>query len=273
MRRTATHHRKGSTRTARLRAQARALGIRLLLIAVAALVGYLAYIYGVRPYTSHWRALYGEEVYPEGYSIRGIDISHHQGRIDWDQLSRAEIGGEPVSFVFIKATEGLGHMDDCFNDNFYQAREYGLLRGAYHYFKPQQPAAAQADWYLRQAHLEEGDLPPVLDIEETGGLSKEALREAALIWLHRVEEAYGRPPIIYTGYKFKMDYLSTEPFDRYPYWIAHYYVKALAYKGKWKFWQHTDCGRLPGIGEKVDFNIYNGSMYDLRKLCLEHSRR
>ena len=170
--------------------------------------------------------------------------------------------------MFIKATEGKNFLDENFNDNFYQAREFGFLRGAYHYFKPNIPAEAQARYFLKQVHLEEGDLPPVLDIEETGGLSPEQLRKVALIWLNMVEKRYGVPPILYTNYKFKLDYLNTPEFKRYPYWIAHYYVRSLTYKGSWKFWQHTDCGRLPGIKEKVDLNIYNGSMYDLRRLCI-----
>ena len=57
-------------------------------------------------------------------------------------------------------------------------------------------------------------------------------------------------------------------FDQYPYWIAHYYVDSLEYQGPWKFWQHTDVGRLPGIKGNVDFNIYNGSYYDLRQMTI-----
>lgn len=246
-----------------------ALLIRLALVLGAGLLCYLVYIYLVAPYTSRWQALYGTEVYPEGYSIRGIDISHHQGTIDWQKLSRATIGDEPVGFAFIKATEGGDHLDENFNDNFYQAREYGIIRGAYHYYKPGVSPVKQADYFLKQAHLEEGDLPPVLDIEERGDLTVEELRRDALKWLRRVEKHYGVPPIIYTNYKFKVEYLNTRDFERYPYWIAHYYVKTLTYKGPWKFWQHTDCGRLDGIREKVDLNIYNGSMYDLKRLCLE----
>ena len=75
-------------------------------------------------------------------------------------------------------------------------------------------------------------------------------------------------PIIYTYYKFKMRYLSDPVFNQYPYWIAHYYVDKVEYKGEWKFWQHTDVGKLPGIKGNVDFNIYNGSYYDLRKLTI-----
>jgi lysozyme len=83
-----------------------------------------------------------------------------------------------------------------------------------------------------------------------------------------VEKKYNVSPILYTSYKFKVRYLSDAVFDKYPYWIAHYYVDSIEYKGSWKFWQHTDCGKLPGIQGYVDFDIYNGSMYDLRKLTI-----
>lgn len=256
-----------SSRTVQTRAKD--LLIRLSVLAIAAMGAYLVYIYIVSPYSRKWRALYGKENYPEGYSIRGIDISHHQGEIDWQKLASAKIKESQVSFVFIKATEGLSLLDENFNDNFYQAREYGFIRGAYHYFKPNVPASKQAAYYLKQVHLEPGDLPPVLDIEETGNLSKHELQQAALTWLRTVEKRYRVKPILYTGYKFKESYLNAPEFADYPYWIAHYYVPKLSYKGAWKFWQHTDCGRLPGIREKVDLNIYNGSMYDLHRLCLE----
>lgn len=252
-----------------VRLKAKALFIKLGMLAIAALTAYLTFIYVVAPYRGKWRALYGKENYPEGYSIRGIDISHHQGEIDWDKLSKAKIGDVQVSFVFIKATEGRSMLDENFNDNFWQAREYGFIRGAYHYFKPNVSATEQARYFLKQVHLEPGDLPPVLDIEETGSLSTEQLQKAALTWLKLVEKRYGVKPILYTGYKFKENYLNTKAFEDYPYWIAHYYVPKLSYKGKWRFWQHTDCGKLPGISEKVDLNIYNGSMYELRRLCLE----
>lgn len=232
-------------------------------------LAYIIYIYIVSPFTLRWKALYGMTEFPEGYSIRGIDISHHQGDINWDKLSQATMGKEPISFIFIKGTEGTSLLDENFNDNFYQAREHGFLRGVYHFFLPDKSAKEQAEFFLHQVHLEEGDLPPVLDIEIDGGLSDEQLREAALTWLKIVGDHYGVKPIIYANYKFKLRYLNTKEFEGYPYWIAHYYVLNLSYKGKWRFWQHTDCGRLEGISGKVDFNIYNGSMYDLRHLTID----
>lgn len=274
--RTVTHRaksvakRKKSNRTIKdLEVKLRLLLVRLALICGAALMVYFFYIYVVERYHSKWQALYGNEVYPDGYSIHGIDISHHQGDIDWEKLSNASVNSEPISFIFIKATEGKDYLDENFNDNFYQAREHGFLRGAYHYFKPNIQASEQAKYFLKQVHLEEGDLPPVLDIEETGSLSPEQLRKASLTWLKIVEKQYKVPPILYTNYKFKKDYLNTKEFDHYPYWIAHYYVRSLTYSGKWRFWQHTDCGKLEGIKTKVDLNIYNGSMYELRHLCIE----
>lgn len=267
-RRRTTRGRKGNS-AHELKLKLRIFLIRLLLIGGISLVCYLSYIYIVAPYTSKWQALYGNEVYPEGYSIHGIDISHHQGDIKWDKVANAQINNEPISFVFVKATEGQDHMDENFNDNFYQARENGFLRGAYHYFKPNISATRQAQFFLKQVHLEEGDLPPVLDIEERGSAPLEVFQQQALTWLKAVEDHYGVKPILYTNFKFKQDYLNTNAFERYPYWIAHYYVRSLKYTGTWKFWQHTDCGRIDGIKEKVDFNIYNGSMYELKQLCIE----
>ena len=119
-------------------------------------------------------------------------------------------------------------------------------------------------------HLEPGDLPPVLDIEnKPQNISTEEFQQNILTWLHIVEDKYHVKPIIYTYYKFKDLYLSDSRFDDYPYWIAHYYVDKMEYKGDWKFWQHTDAGRLPGINGYVDLNIYNGSFYDLQQLLIQ----
>lgn len=232
------------------------------------IIAFVLLSYFITPFTTRWRALYGDIVYPEGYSIHGIDVSHHQGKINWEKVADAEINKEPVAFVVIKATEGKSFLDENFNDNFFNARKYGLVRGAYHFFSPSVSGIEQAEHYLHQVHLDEGDMPPILDIEESGGLSPEQLRSEALKWLKEVEDCYGVPPIIYTGLKFKRKFLSTPEFDRYPFWIARYYVKEVDYEGPWRFWQHTDLGRIDGIKGPVDFDVYNGSMYDLRQLLL-----
>lgn len=237
--------------------------------AVIVLYVFLFYHFFVGPTGFRWRALYGDAEYPEGYEIHGIDISHYQGKIDWEQLKNAMIKGCPVRFVIIKSTEGSSRLDQNFRENFNQARDFGFIRGVYHFWSNKSTAREQAYYFLDQVHLTDGDLPPVLDIEhKPADKSVEDFQRDVLTWLHIVEDKYHVKPIIYTYYKFKEQYLSAPVFEDYPYWIAHYYVDKVQYKGKWKFWQHTDVGKLPGIKGYVDFNIYNGSYYELKQLCI-----
>lgn len=228
------------------------------------------YYFFVGPFGFRWRALYGDANYPGGYEIRGIDISHYQGDIDWDQLQNAMIEKCPIRFIVMKATEGSSKIDPSFKYNFKQALEYGYIRGAYHFWSNHSSARQQAYFFLNNVPLESGDLPPVLDVEhKPKDKSVEDFQQDILTWLHIVEDRYHVKPIIYTYYKFKKQYLDTPVFDDYPYWIAHYYVDKIEYQGEWKFWQHTDAGKLPGIKGYVDFNIYNGSFYDLKRLCID----
>lgn len=237
---------------------------------VSAAYIYFFYYFFISPFGFRFRALYGDISYPEGYEIHGIDISHHQGEIDWQTLKdEGMIDKFPVRFIMIKATEGATKIDENFIDNFYQSREYGFTRGAYHFYSVHSPAKAQAEFFIKNVKLESGDLPPVLDVEhKPKNQTDEEFKQSVQLWLNMVEFHYGVKPIIYTYYKFKMKYLNDSVFDAYPYWIAHYYVEKVEYKGAWKFWQHTDVGKLPGIKGNVDFNIYNGSFYDLRKMTI-----
>ena len=230
---------------------------------------WIFYYFFVSPTGFRWRALYGDARYPQGYEIHGIDISHYQGKIDWVELRNGMISGCPLRFIIIKSTEGDKRIDENFYENFQAARDYGFIRGAYHFWNDKSAPREQAYFFLSKVHLENGDLPPVLDIEhKSADRSVEDFQRDVLTWLHIVEDRYHVKPIIYTYYKFKQAYLSASVFDDYPYWIAHYYVDKVEYKGPWKFWQHTDAGRLPGIKGYVDFNIYNGSFYDLKKLTI-----
>ena len=242
---------------------------------VSALVILSAYIWAfwaffVSPTAFRWQALYGDKKYPNGYEIQGIDISHYQGDIDWTLVKTATINECPIRFVLIKATEGASIVDENFKENFFQAREHGLIRGAYHFWSKRSSAKEQAQHFLNNVSLEGGDLPPILDVEhKPKNKPVEEFQKDILEWLDIMENTYGVKPIIYTYLNFKMKYLSDKRFTDYPFWIAHYYVEEMKYQGPWKFWQHTDAGRLPGIEGEVDFNIYNGSFYDLQKLCLQ----
>ena len=171
----------------------------------------------VSPTAFRWQALYGEENYPEGYEIQGIDVSHYQGDIDWQLLRTATINRCPVRFVLIKATEGASIVDENFEENFFQAREHGFIRGAYHFWSKRSSARDQAHFFLSKVPLEAGDLPPILDVEhKPKDRSTEDFQRDVLTWLHIVEDRYHVKPIIYTYYKFKEKYLSDARFDDYP---------------------------------------------------------
>lgn len=237
---------------------------------ICSIYSILFYNLFVSPTGFRWRAIYGDPDYPAGYTIHGIDVSRYQGSINWNRLRNAMIERSPIRFIIIKSTEGGNHIDTNFRENFSNAKEAGFIRGAYHFWSNNSTARRQAYYFLAMVHLEPGDLPPVLDIEnKPQNISTEEFQQNILTWLHIVEDKYHVKPIIYTYYKFKDLYLSDSRFDDYPYWIAHYYVDKMEYKGDWKFWQHTDAGRLPGINGYVDLDIYNGSFYDLQQLLIQ----
>lgn len=229
------------------------------------------YWFFIRPYAYRWKPCYGLKGYgicmPSGYQVHGIDISHYQGDINWNMLKQTRQGQFPISFIFMKATEGGDYSDDKFVANFDSAKAHGFIRGAYHFYNPKTDANKQADFFIRSVKLEPGDLPPVLDIEKKGKDIKK-LQADLKVWLRKVESHYGVKPIIYASYKFKTRYLNDSVFNSYPYWIAHYYVDSVRYEGDWKFWQHTDVGTLPGIDEKVDLNVFNASLQELKRMQL-----
>ncbi|EJX00262.1 glycosyl hydrolase, family 25, partial [gut metagenome] len=136
--------------------------VGLLMMAAYSWLFYSAF---VAPTGFRWRAIYGDPDYPKGYPIHGIDISHHQGPINWHRLRHALVAHDPLRFVFVKATEGDSHLDTRFRENFDNAKEAGFIRGAYHFWSNQSPPRRQAYYFTAMVQLEPGDLPPVLDVE------------------------------------------------------------------------------------------------------------
>ena len=183
-------------------------------------------------------------------------------------LTHTRQGKFPIHFVFMKASEGGDYGDKAFITNFDSAKTHGFIRGAYHFYNPKTDPIRQADFFINSVKLDSGDLPPVLDIEKRGK-DENQLRRDLKLWLDKIEQHYKVKPILYTSYKFKTRYLNDSVFNSYPYWIAHYYVDSVEYRGEWKFWQHTDVGTLPGIREKVDLNIFNGSLEELQLMTIK----
>jgi lysozyme len=199
------------------------------------------------------------------YTVHGIDVSHYQSIIDWDGIA-----AQGLSFAFVKATEGLSMQDTMFCHNWAEMQRVGIKRGAYHFYRPTIPARAQADNFSRLVEMDYGDLPPVLDVEVLDGVSKTILINGMRTWLYQIEIRYNVKPIIYTNLKFYNKILAGH-FDEYPVWIARYNFRepTLACGRDWHFWQYGNRGRLEGIRGHVDFNVFNGSLADLERLCLQ----
>ena len=196
------------------------------------------------------------------FAIRGLDVSHHQGKIDWKTVSK-----EGLSFVFIKATQGKGFKDPRFRQNWRGARKAGLVRGAYHYFSFCVPGRVQARNFNRTVPREAGTLPPVVDFEIAFGEKPECepKLEEVEAFLERVHAWYGNKPIIYTEYR-GYEYLRGRV-DNYHLWFRDVLFRPkLPDDRSWLFWQYHDRGRLDGIEGDVDLNVFNGSRRDFEGL-------
>lgn len=206
---------------------------------------------------------------PGEYVLHGIDVSRHQRYIDWDAVSKMNQNDIGISFAFIKASEGRTVIDEYFNENWKASKENGILRGAYHFFRPHLTAQEQASLFIRQVpKLSKGDLPPVLDIEMKGSCPPARLKKNLKLWLVLVEKHYGMAPILYTNYGFYKRFLMGKEFKKYPLWIAHYKSPDINnIVDNWFFWQHSDRGHVNGINGGVDFNVFNGDIEELKKLC------
>ncbi|MGJ7032059.1 glycoside hydrolase family 25 protein [Niabella hirudinis] len=210
---------------------------------------------------------FGIEI-PVAYSIHGIDVSRYQKNINWKEVKVMKIGNVGIGFAFIKATEGEKDLDVQFKRNWKQSGKNGVPRGAYHFFIPSKDPVKQAVNFIKNVQLLPGDLPPVLDVEQTGNLPVAVIQARSKIWLQLVERHYGVKPVIYTNADFYDRYLG-KAFDDYPLWVAHYYEKRKPrIKRDWTLWQHNDAGHVNGIDANVDFNVFNGDSASFRSFLI-----
>ena len=210
--------------------------------------------------------------FPKGYTVHGIDVSRWQTDVDFSKLKAADLNGDTInfSFAFIKATEGILLEDPTFIDNWESAQKNNIIRGAYHYFLPNSDVSLQAKNFISSVKLKSGDLPPVIDVEEKGRLTKKELVKKLKLFIAVIEKQYKVKPILYSNISFIEDYLADD-FPDYNFWIAHYYEDELKIEKsvKWLFWQHSDRVSIPGSSSSYDANVFNGSKKDLKKLLIK----
>lgn len=182
--------------------------------------------------------------------MEGIDLSHHNGAVDWARLS-----AQPFGFVYLKATEGTGHTDPQFHANWLGATRAGWRTGAYHFYLLCRPGRAQAENFIRQVEVRAGTLPPAVDLEHAHNCAASGSREATLnelrTFLVALESEYGQVPVIYTTPAFHAEWLAGEGFDRHPLW-----VRSLGGPPELPhaIWQYSMKGRVDGVDGPVDLN-------------------
>lgn len=203
----------------------------------------------------------------EGKTV-GIDVSEYQGKISWSYVDTIE-NKYPLHFVFIRATAGNDAVDRRFKRNWEGAKKNKMIRGAYHYYRPNENSLEQAELFIKTVRLQKGDLPPVLDIEKLPkNQSMTNLKKGLRRWLQAIESHYKVKPIIYTGEKYYDDFLKEE-FSDYLFWIANYNFYREEIQDDWLFWQFTERAAVSGIVGNVDVNIYNGDLQQLQFITVE----
>lgn len=195
-------------------------------------------------------------------TIWGIDISHHQKNINWNNLDHKK-----PHFVFLKATEGASHCDTKYNEHKKILRQKEILNGSYHFFSYTTSGKKQSDFFMKIAKFKKGDLAPVLDVEFKKNMPlKHKVRKELLAFINNVETKLGVKPIIYCEYDFYKKYLKDDLKDQYPLWISDFYREP---KNNYTFWQKTDKFKHPAFKGNIDYNIFNGSLSDLEKLKIK----
>ncbi len=206
---------------------------------------------------------------PPGYEIHGIDVSRYQKTINWQEVKDMQVNDVKIGFVFIKATEGVGNVDEQFRRNWLNAEQQNICKGAYHFFISGKSGKKQANNFIEIVNLKKGDLPPVVDIEQAYGVAADEIKKEITEWIATIEKQYGTKPIIYTNIDFYNNYLQ-QGFDEYPIWIAHYLQpEKPRFERKWSFWQHGENGRVNGIKAPVDFNVFSGDSADFKNLLIK----
>ena len=199
-------------------------------------------------------------------ALEGIDVSTYQGDVDW-----ATVANQGILYAFAKATEGATSTDPSFIRNWTNMKTFGIVRGAYHFFRPGKDPIVQANNFLQLVKtVEASDLPPVLDLEILDGLDAQTVINSALKWISTIETATGRKPIVYTYPVFWEDKLGNPTqFANYPLWVANFETRTPFIPSAWRSWafhQYSESGQLQGIQGNVDLNQFNGTLDDLQKL-------
>lgn len=195
--------------------------------------------------------------------IDGIDISHHNGRINWGKVTKKH---KDIRFVYIKATEGISYTDSYYSYNLKHARKKGILAGSYHFFSYSRPAKEQFRHFSSTVDANKQDIIPMVDFERYGSKKNadKVIKELKK-FCQMVKDHYGVYPMIYTNEHIYNELLWKD-FGKYHLFIANYRSEpSLKGNARYTIWQYSDKGRLEGVDENVDLNRFHHtfSIYDI----------
>ena len=199
-----------------------------------------------------------------GSVVKGVDVSVYQGSVDW-----AKVKASGRVFAIARVSDGTGTLDSTFATNWKGMKSNGLVRGVYQFFEPGGDPTQQANLVLNQVKnaggFVSGDLPPVMDIEVTGGQTDATIQSHMQTWLDVIDKAIGRKPLIYTNLNMSSHFGGK--FGGYPLWVASWGASCPTMPNgfkSWEFWQNADNGSVSGISGAVDTDEFNGTLADLK---------
>ncbi len=226
-----------------------ALVVAIVLLAAAVMAAYQTYLLG------WWRMNYPS---PERFPVQGIDVSHHQGRIDWPRVA----ANQRISFVYLKATEGGDHKDRLFQENWMALKDTRLARGAYHFFTFCRPGVDQARNLLDSLPNESGTLPVAIDLEFGGNCARrpstDDMIKEVTDFVQVLQTRDGRDPVFYMTDEFYSAYMDGHDmrYPRHRKWVRNVFSEPQpSYCAEWLFWQYASHGMVDGITGSVDLNV------------------
>jgi lysozyme len=198
---------------------------------------------------------------PSQVKLLGIDVSHHQGNINWDEVEGMKINGDTIQFVYLKVTEGTLHKDRKYKTNRKALDSKALKVGVYHFFSPNKDIIKQVQHFTTS--FKKTTLKPVLDIETIGDLTKKEVIAAVILFINETEKRINVRPIIYTYSSFYKDYFKNTVLESELFWIANYGSTCkICDQDNVIAWQFSEKGTINGITEKVDLNSAKTNFWD-----------
>ncbi len=212
---------------------------------------------------------FDDPAFSRKYTVRGVDVSHHNSYINWEQLRK-----DNVTFVYLKSTEGSNHEDREYPKNHKSARNAGLRVGTYHFYTFGLDGKKQARHFIKTSKVVSGDLIPAIDVEHspTNKIAKSAQRRKKVIEELRVMETelrkhYGVKPVIYTNKDCYILYVK-DHFPDNPIWLCDLLGEPRGEFDKWAFWQFSHTGRIPAAADDIDLNYFRYSFDEFKNYLM-----